>query len=192
MTSTTPRTRPAFARRSSPPTRSRATRSPSIRTFRSPQTITLALGPLELTDTTGTETITGPDGGVTVSGGGNSGVFVFDRGVNASISGVTIQGGKAAVYGGGLYDNAGTVTLTNCIVTGNSAGRGGGLFAYNGTVTLTNCTVSSNSASGNGGGLYALFGTATLTDCMSVTTRPPGTAAACTTTTARPHRPLAS
>ena len=133
--------------------------------FAAPQTITLALGPLELTDTTGTETITGPDGGVTVSGGGNSGVFVFDRGVNASISGVTIQGGKAAVYGGGLYDNAGTVTLTNCIVTGNSAGRGGGLFAYNGTVTLTNCTVSGNSASGNGGGLYALFGTATLTDC---------------------------
>ena len=122
-------------------------------------------GPARVDRTTGTETITGPDGGVTVSGGGNSGVFVFDRGVNASISGVTIQGGKAAVYGGGLYDNAGTVTLTNCIVTGNSAGRGGGLFAYNGTVTLTNCTVSGNSASGNGGGLYALFGTATLTDC---------------------------
>ena len=39
--------------------------------FKTPQTITLNGTQLELSDTTGTETITGPKAGVTVSGGGN-------------------------------------------------------------------------------------------------------------------------
>ena len=49
--------------------------------------------PLELTDTTGTETITGPTAGVTVNAGGNSRVFLVDG--TASISGLTITGGVA-------------------------------------------------------------------------------------------------
>ena len=56
--------------------------------------ITLAGTQLELTDTTGTETITGPKAGVTVSGGDQSRVFQVDGGVTASISGLTITGGK--------------------------------------------------------------------------------------------------
>ena len=46
--------------------------------FATDQTITLTLGQLELSDTTGTETITGPAAGVTVSGGGASRVFQVD------------------------------------------------------------------------------------------------------------------
>ena len=46
--------------------------------FSTPQTITLTGGQLELSDTTGTETITGPAAGVTVSGGGQSRVFQVD------------------------------------------------------------------------------------------------------------------
>ena len=42
---------------------------------------------------------------------------------------------------------------------------GGGLFNYGGTVTLTDCTVSGNSASDGGGGLDNLDGTATLIYC---------------------------
>ena len=48
--------------------------------FNTPQTITLTGGQLELSDTTGTETITGPAAGVTVSGGGPSRVFQVDGG----------------------------------------------------------------------------------------------------------------
>ena len=62
--------------------------------FATPQTITLTQGQLELSDTTGTETITGPAAGVTVSGGGRSRVFQVDSGVTASISGMTITGGN--------------------------------------------------------------------------------------------------
>ena len=62
--------------------------------FNTPQTITLTGGQLELSDTSGTETITGPAAGVTVSGGGLSRVFQIDGGVTAEIDGLTITGGK--------------------------------------------------------------------------------------------------
>ena len=48
--------------------------------FSTPQTITLSGTQLELSDTTGTETITGPAAGVTVSGGGLSRVFQVEYG----------------------------------------------------------------------------------------------------------------
>ena len=140
--------------------------------FKTPQTITLNGTQLELSDTTGTETITGPKAGVTVSGGGLSRVFQVDPGVTASISGLTITGGGGnTYYGGGLY-NEGATTLTNCTVSGNSAFFGGGglmdggnvHFGGNpaGTLTLTNCNITGNSASihtstqsgGAGGGLF--------------------------------------
>ncbi len=94
--------------------------------FITPQTITLAGTQLELTDTTGKETITGPAAGVTVSGGGKSRVFQVDGLVTASISGLTITGGNAGGDGGGLA-NYGTTTLTNCTVSDNTASNGGGL-----------------------------------------------------------------
>ena len=74
--------------------------------FASAQTITLTSGQLELSDTSGTETITGPAAGVTVSGGGASRVFQVDSSVTASISGMTITGGNVGYYGGGgLYND---------------------------------------------------------------------------------------
>jgi len=67
--------------------------------FATPQTITLTGSQLELSNTSETETITGPTAGVTVSGGGQSRVFQVDGGVTASISGLTITGGKSASGG---------------------------------------------------------------------------------------------
>src|SRR6516225_4444722 len=140
--------------------------------FKTPQTINLdpTLGQLELSDTTGTEAIVGPGKGVTVDAGGGSRVFQIDGGVTASMSGLTITGGKTTGNGGGLFNDGGNVSLTNCTVSGNSAttpasSLGGGLFSLNGTLTLTNCTVSGNSSSHSGGGLYSLYSTATLTNC---------------------------
>jgi hypothetical protein len=50
--------------------------------FATPQTITLSGTQLELTDTTGTETIVGPALGVTVNGNKASRVFQIDAGDN--------------------------------------------------------------------------------------------------------------
>ena len=59
-------------------------------------------------------------------------MFQVDAGVTASISGLTITGGTTAGNGGGLYNDGGTATLTNCTVSGNSAtgtaAGGGGVY----------------------------------------------------------------
>ena len=73
------------ARRSSTPTRTGAndiTFDPTA--FATPDD-DLTSGELELSDTTGTETITGPAAGVTVNAGGASRVFQVDAGVTASL-----------------------------------------------------------------------------------------------------------
>jgi hypothetical protein len=75
-------------------------------------------------------------------------------------------------YGGGLANFAGTVTLTDCTVSGNRAdghyaGFGGGLANQEGSVTLTNCTFTGNSAIslyGFGGGIEN-NSNMTLTNC---------------------------
>jgi hypothetical protein len=124
--------------------------------FASAQTITLTGTQLELSNTSGTQTITGPAAGVTVSGGGSSGVFEVNAGVTAFISGLTITGGNNSGDGGGLY-NAGTTTLSNCTISGSSAPSGGGLYNQ-GAATLLDCIVSGNTStaaypSGVGGGI---------------------------------------
>ena len=155
--------------------------------FAAPHTITLTAGQLVLTDKA-TTAITGPGANLlTISG--NHASRVFDVSGSAAISGLTITGGSAD-GGAGLRNDAGTLTLTNCTVSGNAAtDQGGGLDNFGGALTLAGCTVSNNTApigaglagsggtlslvnttvSGNtatvqGGGLYLRVGTATLTN----------------------------
>ena len=159
--------------------------------FASPQTITLTGGQLELSDTSGTETITGPAAGVTVSGGGTSRVFQVDSGVTADLSGLTITGGNASNdSGGGIYNN-GTLTLSNSTLSGNSATYGSGGIAnyahsdsqqqhllrqlmqrrrrisndYMGMVTVIGSTFSSNFANEGGAIRNTGNGTMTVSDC---------------------------
>ena len=131
----------------------------------SPQTITLG-ATLVLSETDGPEVIDGPGAGIaTISGDGAVGVFEVPSGVTATISGLTISGGKAN-FGGGLV-NYGAAALTDCDISGNT---GGGIWdGAAATVTLTACTISGNSTGNNGGGLYITrYGTATLTDCTII------------------------
>ena len=147
--------------RTPPTTPSRSTR-PSLTTRRrSPSTP----GRSTCTKATGTLTIQGPGANLlSVSGNNASGVFTL-LGGSAYLSGLTVTGGRA-VYGAGLYNVGGTVTLSDCTVSGNSASNdGGGILNVDGTATLTNCTVSDDSASTYGGGLFMVRGTTTLTNC---------------------------
>ncbi|HEV8065875.1 MAG TPA: right-handed parallel beta-helix repeat-containing protein, partial [Acidimicrobiales bacterium] len=130
--------------------------------FATPQTITLNGTQLELSDTTGTETVTGPAAGVTVSGNNASRVFQVDPGVTASISGLTISAGQTDSAGAGMF-NSGNTTLIDCTISGNTAGTGsgtaqGGGIDNNGTLSLTSSTISGNRAYGyydysHGGGI---------------------------------------
>jgi hypothetical protein len=133
-----------------------------------PQTITLTGGQITLTNKL-TTTITGPSASLlTVSGNSASGNTsrVFEiQGGSAALSGLTITGGQDD-FGGGLENYRGTLSLTNCTISGNSAGGyGGGLYSLGGTLVLTSCTVSGNSASTVGGGLRNNGGTLSLTNC---------------------------
>ena len=122
--------------------------------FATQQTITLTQGQLELSDTGGAQTITGPTAGVIVSGGGTNRVFQVDSGVTASISGLTVTDGSTSGSGGGLYNDGGIVTLTDITISGNTASADGGGISNAGTLTVSGTTsLTSNSAS-DGGGMY--------------------------------------
>jgi hypothetical protein len=164
------------------------------------QTITLGGLQLEINKNL---TIQGPGAGLLAINGGDPGgvnpysvqsrVFRVDAGANATISGLTIEGGNGVSYysnnsdwtpgpydGGGGILNLGTMTLSGCTVTLNhitipgGPGEGGlpsGGGIYNlGTMTLSGCTVSDNFPDSVirtnflGGGIFN-DGTMTLSSC---------------------------
>ena len=115
------------------------------------------------------------DGGgkLTISGNEEHRVFSVPGWATVELVGLAVIEGFATGdpsteerQGGGIYNN-GTLTLTNCTVSGNTAvggeGRGGGGVYNNGTLTLTNCTVSGNTAP-YGGGILSAEGVLTLTN----------------------------
>ena len=119
--------------------------------------------------------ITGPGANrLAVNANHASRVFYIASGKDVTISGLTITNGSAPSphFGGGIYNDHATLTLSSCTISGNAAeyGIGGGIFndAFHDSATLyvLNCTLSGNSASyGYGGGIGndGYQGTATLT-----------------------------
>ena len=130
-------------------------------------TIALSSGELALTKNLDIE---GPGAAqITVSGNNSSRIFDISPGVNVTLAGLTISNGQVKasstssdvmVFGGGIY-NAGTLTLSNCVVSGNLAeadvtnsngylmlaySYGGGLF-NNGTASVTDCSFTGDTAS---------------------------------------------
>jgi len=130
--------------------------------------INLANGQLEITSGM---TISGPGAKVlSVSGFSNSRIFHIAIDATASISGLSLINGQAALEddGGGIY-NDGTLTLDRVIMDNNEAGVGastfddpadnganGGAILNGGTLTITNSTIENNFA-GRGGAGYDDF-----------------------------------
>jgi hypothetical protein len=85
-------------------------------------------------------------------------IFFIGSGQTASLSGLTIANGTTW----GIYNNGGTVSVSNCTVSGNSAG---GISTF-GTLTISNSTISGNSDSSLGGGIANAVGsTLTVSGC---------------------------
>jgi hypothetical protein len=136
------------------------------------QTTTLSQGLLELSGKNGaTPAVVTIDGGsqVTVDGNNASAIFQVDSGVQAGLTGLTLQRGSAAH--GGAVNNAGTLAVANSTLRFNSVGATGrGAALYNtGVLTVTDATLSSNFAFGfnshgsNGGAIYNQGGTLMVT-----------------------------
>ncbi len=86
----------------------------------------------------------------------------LDGSFTTSISDVTISGGTetTGVGGGGIISGSvdNSLTLTSCVISGNSATGlgtfgGGGVSHAGGNLTINGCTFSSNFTSGSGGGV---------------------------------------
>ena len=128
-------------------------------------TITLTSGHLVINKNL---TIQGPGAAqLTISGNQASRVFFINpASVSATLSGVTIANGNVTgSLGAGIY-NDGSLTLTNCVLSGNSAVSvsGGGLFnSSSGSATITDCTFSGNSAA-HSGGAFVNSGSLTLSN----------------------------
>jgi hypothetical protein len=147
----------------------------AIAAAHSGDTITIAPGTYHENLTVGSTAATrlslvGP--GATVDGGGNGSVLTVAAGHTVSVVGLTLTNGSAPSGGG--VNSAGSVSLTNVLVTGNHAtgdlfsdgtGLGGGIFNDAGTLTLNNTQVTGNTAQRGAGiatGSPTAEGTATL------------------------------
>ncbi|MDX6443283.1 MAG: hypothetical protein QOH71_357 [Blastocatellia bacterium] len=97
-------------------------------------------------------------------------IFEITPGRTVAISGLTIANGLVSgIYpgnsGGGIYNDHGSLSLTACVVSGNSAT--GGAILNNGqtgtaSLTVTDSSIRDNAATESGGGIYNLSGTVTV------------------------------
>jgi hypothetical protein len=116
-----------------------------------------------LPDLQGTIDLEGPGAGqVTVqrSAAPHFGIFNVPGGATVTVAGLTIANGKAS-SGGGI-SNAGSLTVTDCVLSKNTAdfGAGGGIFNNGGTVTLVRSVVRDS----GGTGVYSSGGEVAVTD----------------------------
>jgi VCBS repeat-containing protein len=93
----------------------------------------------------------------TVTGGNRDSVFKVQPGVTVTFEDMTITGGSAD-FGGGIYNNAGTVTINRCRITGNQAtgvsGEGGGIFNVGFAIcTINDSEIDHNTSVHNGAGV---------------------------------------
>ncbi len=135
--------------------------------FNSFQIIVLSLSEIVITNN-GSLTINGPGADkLTIDGNNASRIFSINGAV-AFIHNLRFTGGNGAGAAntgraGAIYNNGGTATYTNLVITGNTAANGGGTnHANTATTTYINCVISGNSATGAGGGMQN-FGGSTLT-----------------------------
>ena len=105
--------------------------------------------------------IVGPGAALlTVRRNGASDFRIFTTGNNTvngptiSISGLTITNGRNADGGGGVLHNYGNLTISHCVIAGNTApsfpATGGGILNREGILSVENCTVSGNTAFSGG------------------------------------------
>jgi hypothetical protein len=119
------------------------------------QTITLAYGELAISKSLNIEGLGASQ--LTISGNNQDRVFdITASNASVIIAGLTISDGMAS-YGGGI-NNAGTLTVNDCTLSGNVAyfwdayaSNAGGAIANSGTLTLNNSTISGNKAVGRPG-----------------------------------------
>ncbi len=138
--------------------------------FGSAQTVNVTLGEI-IFGANGTLTINGTGANLlTIDGNLTNRIFRTGAGVVATINDLTLTRGNGVGAlnnnsGGAVYNDAGTLTLNNLIITGNTVSNNAGGIRNSGTgsvLTINNCIVSNNTASTSSGGGIQNFSTSTV------------------------------
>ncbi len=95
---------------------------------------------------------------VTVSGGGNSGVFVVHS-ATATLDGLDIRDGDDS----GIFSDNSNLTVSNSRISNNQGGIGGGIGNKYGQLSVTNSTITGNTAI-IGGGVANKYGQLSVTN----------------------------
>lgn len=98
-----------------------------------------------------------------IDGSLNGSVVTFTGGDSSILDGFTIANGSGTdresngfTSGGGVYCDASSPTLNNCVISNNLATeRGGGIYCgNNSSLSIKKCTISSNNSGEYGGGIW--------------------------------------
>ena len=92
--------------------------------------------------------------------------FNFNSGedANSVLDGFTIEDANVAGYGGAVYCQSSSPTITNCIITGNLAEYGGGIFCTSSSAPTINNTAITDNRAESGGGIYCDSSSLTITN----------------------------
>ncbi len=115
-------------------------------------------------------TITGPAGGITISGNDKYRILVMGRPTTVTLSRLTFSHGHAISQGGAIQ-NSGDLTVDRCTFEFNQADTGGAI-AYAGgvayTMTIVQSTFKNNTADRVGGAIEHMNGTTYVTNSTFV------------------------
>ncbi len=94
--------------------------------------------------------------------------FHSDEDANSVLQGFTITNGYYNYnMGGGIYCDASSPRIENCIVAGNTAWDGGGIGCDSSNAVIANCIIINNRAgTGTGGGIFCTRGNPHILDCL--------------------------
>jgi CSLREA domain-containing protein len=102
-------------------------------------------------------------------------IFHTAGNISVTIAGLTISKGGDLAFGGGIFNDSATLTISDCIISANTtssqnsqhlAGNGGGIYNLNGTLNIARSTLSGNSAYETGGAASNSGGTVTIEACI--------------------------
>lgn len=102
-------------------------------------------------------TLLGEEFGAILDGNLAGRVLELSEAIEVTIKNLTIQNGRAAGLGGGIYSHDGVdLTIKDTEISNNSSttGSGGGIYSFNANLLLDEVKLYYNSAKDNGGGLY--------------------------------------
>ncbi len=128
--------------------------------FDAAHSITLTSGELTISENLTIDGDLNDDGtpDVTVSGGGNSGVFVVNS-ATATLDGLDIRDGDDS----GVFSDHSNLTVSNSRISNNQGGFGGGIGNKYGQLTVSNSTITGNTAV-IGGGIANKYGQLSVTN----------------------------